>query len=232
MHDSSHDGKKRICHLLTIMTVFQVLLFLNIHLPSVAYISTSNPWVINSRPSGLLYFHFFGSFISVKHVTVNSITWRESSKDSSSAFRMASSSSSYWQKKLLVPGSGEESITQRRNESQDTLWAVPTTKWTRVPGTPRLAQNKLFLLRINIARFNTRKYIKEYFGARYFLKVLKFFIFILFSFFKNNWIFSFFFHLKILRKNLESRVQSPDSSVHSWFYTMPENWPDWHLTAL
>ena len=31
MHDSSHDGKKRICHLLTIMTVFQVLLFLNIH---------------------------------------------------------------------------------------------------------------------------------------------------------------------------------------------------------
>ena len=91
----SHDGKKRICHLLTIMTVFQVLLFLNIHLPSVAYISTSNPWVINSRPSGLLYFHFFGSFISVKHVTVNSITWRESSKDSSNAFRMASSSSSY-----------------------------------------------------------------------------------------------------------------------------------------
>ena len=43
--------------------------------------------------------------------------------------------------------------------------------------------------------------------ARYVLKVLKFFIFILFSFFKNNWIFSFF-HLKILRKNLESRVQS------------------------
>ena len=125
---------------------------------------------------------------------------------------MASSSSSYWQKKLLVPGSGEESITQRRNESQDTLWAVPTTKWTRVPGTPRLAQNKLFLLRINIARFNTRKYIKEYFGARYFLKVLNFFIFILFSFFKNNWIFSFFFHLKILRKNLESRVQIPESS--------------------
>ena len=128
---------------------------------------------------------------------------------------MASSSSSYWQKKLLMPGSGEESITQRRNESQDTLWAVPTTKWTRVPGTPRLAQNKLFLLRINIARFNTRKYIKEYFGARYFLKVLKFFIFILFSFFKNNWIFSFFFHLKILRKNLESRVQSPESRVQS-----------------
>ena len=31
MHDSSHDGEKRICHLLTIMTVFQVLLFLNIH---------------------------------------------------------------------------------------------------------------------------------------------------------------------------------------------------------
>ena len=146
---------------------------------------------------------------------------------------MASSSSSYWQKKLLVPGSGEESITQRRNESQDTLWAVPTTKWTRVPGTPRLAQNKLFLLRINIARFNTRKYIKEYFGARYFLKVLNFFIFILFSFFKKqlNFLF-FFFHLKILRKNLESRVQSPDSSVQSWFYTMPENWPDWHLTAL
>ena len=79
--------------------------------------------------------------------------------------------------------------------------------------TPRLAQNKLFLLRINIARFNTRKYIKEYFGAHYFLKVLTFFIFILFSFFKNNWIFSFFFHLKILRKNLESRVQSR-------FYTM------------
>ena len=31
MHYSSHDGKKRICHLLTIMTVFHVLLFLNIH---------------------------------------------------------------------------------------------------------------------------------------------------------------------------------------------------------
>ena len=31
MHDGSHDGKKRICHLLTIMTIFQVLLFLNIH---------------------------------------------------------------------------------------------------------------------------------------------------------------------------------------------------------
>ena len=67
--------------------------------------------------------------------------------------------------------------------------------------TPRLAQNRLFLLRINIARFNTRKYIKEYFGARYFLKVLKFFIFILFSL--------FFFHLKIL---------SPESRVQSWFY--------------
>ena len=145
---------------------------------------------------------------------------------------MASSSSSYWQKKLLVPGSGEESITQRRNESQDTLWAVPTTKWTRVPG--KSVVQKDWDCAINIARFNTRKYIKEYFGARYFLKVLNFFIFILFSFFKNNWIFSFFFffHLKILRKNLESRVQSPDSSVQSWFYTMPENWPDWHLTAL
>ena len=39
--------------------------------------------------------------------------------------------------------------------------------------------------------------------------------FILFSFFKNNWIFSFCFHLKILRKNLESRVQSPESRVQS-----------------
>ena len=38
--------------------------------------------------------------------------------------------------------------------------------------------------------------MKEYFGARYFWKVLTFFIFILFSL--------FFFHLKILRKNRES----------------------------
>ena len=45
--------------------------------------------------------------------------------------------------------------------------------------------------------------------ACYVLKVLKFFIFILFSFFKNNWIFSFFSF-----KNLEKKsgVPSPESS--------------------
>ena len=85
---------------------------------------------------------------------------------------------------------------------------------------PRLAQNKLFLLRINIARFNTRKYIKKYFGARYFLKVL-------------NFLFSFYFpflktiEFSLFLKNLEKKcgVRSPESRVQSRvqsrFYTMP-----------
>ena len=70
----------------------------------------------------------------------------------------------------------------------------------------------------NTGRFNTRKYIKKYFGARYFLKVLNFFLFSFYFPFLKTIEFSLFFSFKNLEK--KSGVQSPESSPDFILYPM------------